>query len=182
MRPTTRLVNFLLPIVFLGLGPSVFGQVTEKNPYIEVPRQSAVLVLASQPNSPLEFENPSLLMGTEGRRIALKGSVRNRATKPISSFSFALWNSVGGGWQDSWPRKRTNELLEPGHSLALTADPGDEVVPLTPELRQKLKLEGPMRGVWVAMIVEVKFVDGTSYSDESIFKALQDYLNNVQAK
>jgi hypothetical protein len=157
-------------------------KVADRIPYIEVPRESAVLVVAAQPNCPLEFENPMLLMGIEGRRLALKGSVRNRATKPISSFSFALWNSVGGGWVDSWPRKITTEVVAPGQSLSLATEPVDDVVSLTPELRQKLKLDGPMKGVLLAMIVEVKFVDGTSYSDESIFKALRDYLDNVQAK
>jgi hypothetical protein len=168
--------------VVLGFNHSVFGHVADRTSYVEVPRQSAVLVVASQPDCPLEFEAPTLLMGIEGRRLALKGTVRNRATKPISSFSFALWNSVGGGWVDSWPRKITNEVLDPGQTLPVTAVAADELVPLTPELRQKLKLEGPMRGVLVAMIVEVKFIDGTSYSDESIFKALRDYLDNVQAK
>lgn len=181
MKPTTQF-RFLIFILVLGFSNSVSGQTGDRRPYIEVPRENAVLVVASQPNCPLEFETPTLLMGIEGSGLALKGNLRNRGIKPISSFSFALWNSVGGGWVDSWPRKITTEVLGPGQTLPLATETGNEIVPLTADLRQKLKLQGPMRGVLVAMIVQVKFADGTSYSDEPIFNALRDYLNNVQAK
>lgn len=56
--------------------------------------------------------------------------------------------------------------------------PGDdnaEIVPLTDELRDKLKLKGPMRALVVFMIVHIEYADGTVYSAESTYKAFLKY-------
>ena len=57
-----------------------------------------------------------------------------------------------------------------------------EIVPLTKEVREKLKLEGPMKGVTILMVVSVEYADGTSYNDEITSKALENYFELVGGK
>jgi hypothetical protein len=56
-----------------------------------------------------------------------------------------------------------------------------EIVPLTEDLRDKLKLRGPMTAVSVFIILRVEFEDGSVYSDERAFAALQEYFERVGA-
>src|SRR6266545_848441 len=44
---------------------------------------------------------------------------------------------------------------------------------------EKLKLEGPMVGLVCLMVARVEFDDGTVYSDESTYKALQAYFEKA---
>jgi len=52
---------------------------------------------------------------------------------------------------------------------------------MTEDLREKLKLRGPMTAVSVFMILRVEFEDGSVYSDEPTFTALQEYFERVGA-
>jgi len=72
--------------------------------------------------------------------------------------------------------------LLPGQTPRNSDDREIEIVPLSEELRTKLSLNEPMKAVEVFMIVEVEFADGTKYSDETTFKALQEYFENVGSK
>lgn len=54
-----------------------------------------------------------------------------------------------------------------------------EILPLTAALREKLGLGGQMKGIAVLMVVQVTFADGTTYSDEAAFKALQAHSANL---
>lgn len=55
----------------------------------------------------------------------------------------------------------------------------DEIVPLTDELREKLKLKGEMKSIVILMIVNVEFTDGTEYSDEKTYQAMQIFMDDL---
>ncbi len=71
----------------------------------------------------------------------------------------------------------------PGQTVPLSSrDKQDEVVPLTEELRDKLKLRAPMKAVIVLMVTAVEFTDGTTYNDEPTQKALETYLEGLSSR
>jgi hypothetical protein len=53
---------------------------------------------------------------------------------------------------------------------------------LTDELRKKLKLQPPMKGVLVLMVIRVEFTDGSLYDDEPVFLALTSYFQELGNK
>lgn len=64
----------------------------------------------------------------------------------------------------------------PGKLVPLGGADDYEVVPLTEELRDKLKLRGPARaGIVTYIVVKVRFADGTTYDAEPMSEALRAY-------
>ncbi|CAN5211559.1 hypothetical protein BH18ACI2_BH18ACI2_04640 [soil metagenome] len=156
----------------------------EKNQYVVVPREIILPVVVSQPDSPLQFENVKGIGPISGNGGGVRFQLRNRGSKPIRGVSFAVLTTSGGLWfSDSWPRKLTGEVVMPGQIVPLSnEDQQIEVVPLTEELREKLKLRGPMKAVILLMVTAVEFTDGTTYNDEPTQKALETYLEGLSSR
>lgn len=168
---------------------SAFGQAKqgvqeESKLYVTVPREVALPVIASQPDSPLQAEKAVLVQNIEDGRVGVTLQLRNRGTKPVRSFSYALLYSSEGGWLNSWPGGRiTDELVMPDQIVPFADNYHQaEIVPLTKELRDKLKLQGAMKTIAVFMVVRVRFADGSTYDDESTYKALESFFDDMSEK
>src|SRR5215472_6853462 len=107
--------------------------------------------------------------------------LRNHGSKAIRAYTVAVWTSIGTGNIVEQKIMRNGPVL-PG---AIAPQPSEarevEFVPLTDDLRDKLKLRGPMTAVSVFMVLRVEFEDGSAYSDEPAFAALQEYFEKVSA-
>jgi len=167
-----------------ALGQSQQGERVEKNRYVVVPREIVLTAVASQPDSPLQFENVKFLARINGGGGGVCFQLRNRGSKPIRSISFAVLSAPGGPrYSDGWSGKLTGEVVMPGQIVPLSSgDKQDEVVPLTEQLRDKLKIRGPMKAVTVLMVTDVEFTDGTTYNDEPTQKALETYLEGLSSR
>jgi len=166
-----------------ALSQSQQGERVEKNQYVVAPREIALTAAVSQPDSPLQFENMKYLARINGGSGGLCFQLRNRGSKPIRSASFAVLSAPGGPWfSDGWSGKLTGEVVMPGQTVPLSnGDKQDEVVPLTEQLRDKLKLRAPMKAVIMLMVTAVEFTDGTTYNDEPVYKALEAYLEGLSS-
>lgn len=172
-----RVISMLCVVFVCAVSPSSAQDVQqpERLRAVVVPRESGLVVVASQPGCPLQFEN--------ARHIAFINSgggdeafhLRNRGTKPIRAYTIAgLYSNIGGGWE----MEMADQWVMPGQ----TAPQGEgeiEIVPLTDALRERLRLGGPMRAVIVLMVVRVEFADGTTYNDESTYNALKSYFERI---
>lgn len=143
----------------------------QKWKYVVAPPEQFLVTVAYQPKCPLQFEEVKYLAGLDGG-----GSpafiVRNKGDKPIRAFTVG-----SSGWTLGWSEKFTKKLLLPGERAF--GDDDVEIVPLTGELRDKLKLNGPMRAVIVLMVIRVEYADGSVYSAESTYKALRAYSEDL---
>ena len=142
----------------------------EKEQFVIVPPENVMLLVASQPDSPLLIEQPKLLVSVEPRqRPRFEYQVRNIGKKVIRSYSIAAWSSdqTGGtlGGQPAKVNMRPGDTREPIKSEC-------EIVPLTETLRDRLGLKGKMRGLFVLMVYEVTFEDGSKYDGEPTSRAL----------
>jgi hypothetical protein len=152
----------------------------EKDQYVIVPRDIVMPLIATQPDCPLQLE-----MATRLARIGGGGGniyrLRNRSSKPVRNFrvSYLLGNGNGGSW--GW-ENNVNRLVSPGEVVSDTLENRVEIVPLTESLRDQLELKGPMKTVIVYFVEWVEFADGSIYSDESAFKALKAYLEDMSNK
>ncbi len=168
-------------VVLLYCGVAVRAQETntqKKELFVEVPREIALATVAYQPNCPLQFENVKLLAGVEGGSLK-SYDLRNRGTKPIRSVT--IGDSQGNRWSLDVAKEHGPTI--PGQLIPpWSNEDWVQVVPLTNELREKLKLQGSMKGVIVLMVIRVEFTDGTVYDDEAAYKALQNYLEDVYNK
>jgi hypothetical protein len=171
--------------LFLGLafvaGGVVNGQTAtapqEKQRAVMVPPEIILPVVVSQPDCPLQFENVVLLKylnGLGGEAYQL----RNRGTKTIRSYTIATLTTAGTGDEIT-----TDKSLKPGQTSPPPHEGEEvEIVRLTDELREKLKLWGSLSGVIFFMVVRVEFADGTVFSDEMAYKTLREYFETATAK
>lgn len=157
---------------------SVIGQTptSEKPKAVLIPREIALVAVAYQPDCPLQFENVSAAAGLEGGGWT-NYDLRNRSTKPIRSFAVA--DSIGNTL--SWDVARYKAPVTPGDLVPQHED-GVQTIPLTNEIRQRLKLQGPMQGVIILMVTRVEFTDGTVYDDEKAYKAMRSYMDALPSR
>lgn len=163
----------------LNIGAAVQGQ-PDKPRCVVTPADQALVAVAFQPDSPLIFEDVKAL-SCIGRHGTERFRLRNRGTKPIRGYAVAGWSSAGTGFKSEWGASAPGELILPGQ-LAPSKAQEAEILPLTKDLREKLKLSGPLQGVMILIVVSVEYADGTRYRDESASKALEDYFEKVGAK
>ena len=148
--------------------------------YVVAPSESLLLVIASQPDSPLKFEDARLLTSAnDDGAWGASYKLRNCGTKPIQTFTAVMWTSYGSGGTLGGPRRNENTLIMPGETVN---GANDEIVPLTDELRDKLQLRGPMKAVVVLIVESVKFADGSVYNNEAVSRALLAYFLDVSDK
>ena len=148
----------------------------DKPRYALIPPVDVMLTVASQPDCPLQLENVRLLYNLNTKRLTYQWDIRNRGTKPIVGFQVAAWNAngTGGTLTNDWENK--NEILMPGQAIADTDVTEKQLVPLTMELRDQLKLNGKLRMMTVLVVRYVDFLDGSKFTDLKIDRALTDYL------
>jgi hypothetical protein len=165
-----------LCFMFICFVVSASGQQVErqqKRRFVVVPPEQALVTVAFQPECPLQFEEAKLLAFVEGGGAATY-VIRNKGTKPIRSFTVGV-----PGLKLTWSEELTKRLFMPGERIVGGGDDEIEMVPLTDELRDKLKLKGPMRGVAVFMVIRVEYADGTVYSAEPAYKALRKFSDEL---
>jgi hypothetical protein len=144
----------------------------QKERFVIVPDDVALVTIAFQPDCALQFEEAKLLAAVDGEGGTSGYAVRNKGTKPIRSFTLGL-----PGGTVTWSEEFTKKLFMPGERTPYNND--IEIVPLTDELRNKLKLNGPLRGTPVFMIIRVDYADGTVYNAESKYKAFLKFSNEL---
>jgi hypothetical protein len=169
----------ILTLLFLCAG-AVSGQdrvSQEKVRAVMIPRQVGLVTIAYQPDCPLHFENVKFLAGVNGGGLT-SYDLRNSGTKPIRKIT--IGDSRGSKW--SWNVASQHGPIFPGQLFPRSDEDWIEVVPLTDELRDKLKLRGPLKGLLVLMVIRVDFMDGTFYDDELVYGAMRSYIDDVQTK
>jgi hypothetical protein len=95
-----------------------------------------------------------------------------------------MWTSfgTGGTLTGSGPSSGTitGKLIQPGETIK--EHENHRIVPLTTELREKLKLRDTVNAMVILMVKSITFTDGTIYSDESTSKATQSYFERLSDK
>src|SRR5262249_1947131 len=159
---------------------SAYSQQRQKRKYVVAPTENVFLTVASQPGCPLKIENARVLISIDGSRPLYQYRLVNRGGKPIHYFTMVARYSGGGGGTlgnpAPWDGRITNRLLMPGHVVPDKLDRDIEIVPVTPELRTKLGLSGPIKVVAVLMVDHVTFADGSTYDDRKPSQALADFF------
>jgi hypothetical protein len=174
----------LLCLVCFWVGDSVWAQQgSEKPKYIIPPNDIYLLTVASQADCPIQIENAKLLFFIgPGSNWGASYRLRNGGTKPlrIQSITLSMWTAQGVGLTLEELTQDTETAVLPGKLITVREDdPKIEIVPLTDEIRDKMKLRGPLHAVVVLMVQQVKFSDGSVYSDERTSKALQSYFQDI---
>jgi hypothetical protein len=168
-------------LLFLCSTATIYGVVrqTEKLAVV-VPADVCPLVIVTQPESPLQFENVRLLKyfdGTFGKHYKL----RNVSDKRIRAYTIAIWNSDNTGDLISWHSDSTGQLLNPRQTR-----PSEEktqmakLVPLSNELRGKLDLLPPIKKIVFFTILEAEFSDGTKFDARANFRSLEEHLEKFE--
>jgi hypothetical protein len=151
--------------------------------FITPPDEIYLLTVASQEGCPIQIENAKLLLFIgPGSNWGASYRLRNVGTKPIriQSVTLSMWTAqgVGESWQQL-PQDADKSFL-PGEVITIKENSRKlEVVPITDEIRDKMKLRGALHAVVVLMVEQVKFSDGSIYSAERTSKALESYFQNV---
>jgi hypothetical protein len=178
-----RLFSSCLVIMVTCFLGGASGQRLPKRRAVVVPPDVVLTTIANELDCPLKFDKVSLIQYVDGAGGG--GEVyelSNHGGKAIRAYSLAIWSSVGTGNFIEQKVVKTGPL-QPGEKAPVAGE-GEEIefVPLTAELRDRFKLKGPMKAVTVFMVVRVEFSDGSVYSNESTFAALQEYFERSSTR
>lgn len=180
MRYATSVLCLMLACL-VGRASGQEHEQQKKKRAVIVPSDVILAVIAHQPDSPLQFDMAGIVRYLDGEGTEIY-RLRNTGSKPIRAYTIAVWTTSGGG--DVVGEGRAGgkaELLMPGQTAPQSNEEKDiQFVDLTSELRDKLKLRGPLQTVIVFMVVRVELVDGSTYDDETTLKALQTYFQGIQ--
>src|SRR6266542_6948631 len=172
-------------LVCFWVGVSVWAHQSSEEPkFVISPSDTYLLAVISHPDCPIQIENAKLLLFIgRGCNWGASHQLRNVGTKPlrIHSITLSMWTAqgVGATWEDL--SQDSEKAVSPGELIPIREDDRKiEIVPLTDEIRDKLRLRGPLRAVVVLMIEQVRFSDGSVYSDERTSKALKSYFQEIE--
>ena len=163
----------------VSIGSATQEKQRQKRRCTIVPSDQAVLAVAVQRDSPLAFEDVALL-SCFADRGGNSYRLRNRGAKSIRRFTVAALNSNGSGNKFGWGAATPEEVVMPGQLVPIKEE-DVELVPLTKEVREKLNLEGSTKIVTIFMVIDVEYADGTRYTDQTAFNALEDYFELMGA-
>jgi hypothetical protein len=159
----------LTAVCLLTLQVPAQSQQPEIGQYVLLPPHDVLVTVASQPNCPLQIEDASFLYRLDKPGMMLRYKVRNVSSKPILLFIVDKWNSESvGGTLTLWDSgARSSRPLKPGETLELQREGIDyKLTSLTDELRNKLNLKNEMQVLYVLLVSEVDFADGSVYKDK----------------
>ena len=145
----------------------------DREQYVVVPSDQGLALTVSQPDCPLKFEDPKLLAKKDGHWIP-SFRLRNTGSKPIRALTVAAAGAGEWGWRAPNP----THYLMPGHLAPLGEDTDCEIIALTVVLREKLKLQGEMKGVMALIVVRVEYADGSFFQD-SAYPSLKAYFEKL---
>lgn len=149
--------------------------------FVPVPREIVMPLVAVQPDCPLQFERVERLMNVDGGGANIY-RLLNRGSKPITRFTISYLFPNGNGGSSGWS-KGADRLVGPGEYVEDTIEGQTQKLrPLNDALKDKLDLRGPMKGFVIYFVESVEFADGSAYKDETTYKALRLYLEDLGEK
>ena len=149
--------------------------------FVPVPREIVMPLVAVQPDCPLQFERVERLMNVDGGGANIY-RLLNRGSKPITRFTISYLYPNGNGGSSGWS-KAGYRLVGPGEYVEDTIEGQTQRLrPLNDALKDKLDLRGPMKGFVIYFVESVEFADGSAYKDETTYKALRLYLEDLGEK
>lgn len=141
------------------------------------PSENTLLVVAAQPGCPLALDDARALLNTDHSwdfRFAYR--LRNTGTKPIRRFSLMFWTSESTGGTLTAGDSDAPDILAGATVLVEPKSHEAQVIPLTKELKEKMRLGQSMKMVVILLVTSIEFTDGTRFSDEQTFQSLKQYF------
>jgi len=148
----------------------------QEEPCFVIPNSDVLVVIANQPNCPIEFVDVYSVAYLDGGGRDIY-RIRNRATKPIMGYTIATIHSTGTGGEHSLARKDPKDYFLPGEIKP--SSPKDlhlNIIPLTDQLRAKYHINGEMKFIKIFMVVRVEFADGSKYDATSEYESLKKFF------
>lgn len=141
-----------------------------------IPSDDLLVVIASQPNCPIEVVNAYWVGFIGGGGLGFY-QLRNRATKPIKSYAIAIIGSDGGVTKYSSEASHPDYYFLPGETTPSSLEERNfDIVPITDQLREKIGLNGRMKAIKIFMVVQVEFGDGSKYDATSEYESLKTFF------
>ena len=172
----SAMIKLTTPILLLVLSSFTFSQTKPVKPvYSSIPAEDLVVVVLSQPESPLRIENARLLFNPLRNRVEYFWDVRNIGKTSVSGYQVEEWwvNGTGG--------TMTTILKTPllkGRTAPQTI-PANQIIPLTDALRERLKKEAGMSRLVVFLVKDVQFTDGSRFDGSDTAKNVLNYFEKV---
>lgn len=176
MKRVTAIVIFQLLIAISNTAQQN-GQ--EKQSLSQIPRESAFVFVAFQPECPLKFENVETLISADGKKPVLRYVLRNTSSKGIRYFSvkfyhqfkivewgkYGLSEEVTFGKEDGLGPNLLvhNEVYENINSANF------QIVPLSKTFEVLLRSKNTdetRRVIYYGLIKKIIFEDGSSFQEQ----------------
>jgi hypothetical protein len=140
-----------------------------------VPSEDLLVVIANQPDCPIEFVTAYCVGFTDGGTRNVY-QVRNRAKKSIKRYSIAIVSSEGTDSSSSIAIDGSDYQFLPGDTRPSLDDLNLDIIPLTDQLRGKYRINGKMKAIRIFIVVRAELADGSIYDATSKYKSLTTFF------
>lgn len=148
----------------------------DEHRFVVVPRDQGLILVVSQPDCPLKFEDVKLHVNMKGAWVK-SFKLRNQGAKPIRSYTIAAIGS--DEW--SWEAPNSAHYIMPGQTAPPLGPSNEvEIVPLTKALREKLNLQGPMKGIVALIVVRLEYADESVFEEKG-YESQKEYFEKLYA-
>lgn len=164
----------VFPILFILLvAPIVSGQ--ERIRLVKVPVE-VVPVLVMQQDCPLRIESAEFLLRENAPGSLISYRVRNISSKSVRSLVVSSVSIGGGG--STWSLTLDDQrLLAPKRTLSSLRNSDYEVIPFGEKSAESPNSSALLKAVWIVMVEEVVFADGSRFNAKNLSKSLQTFLD-----
>lgn len=170
----------ILLILAVNMAGSAQSPEERKRQFVVAPRNVVLQVVAVQPGCPIRLENVSFLVGVSGGGSNVY-DLRNVGSKPVRRVTVASSTGAINTYESPPGSFHTGTVLYLSSRGQCSGCTKDEILTLTPELREKLGLGRQMKSIITLMILEVEFEDGSRFSDRETFEAMSKFLDRLDS-
>jgi hypothetical protein len=178
-------------ILLMCLTSIIVGQTknNEKIKLVQLPAEFGKVMIVSQPDCPVKIEEFQLFAKPDGSAWDIRYIIRNESSKGVRYLSYRFihksrvgeWKKYGSGIGTTLGQAdRKGEIfLEPNDYIDELKKNNLEIIPMTRQVKELFTNKNgniEMRTMWIGMITEVVFEDGTIYDAESQYDSLFNFL------
>jgi hypothetical protein len=152
------------------------GTKVQKETCFLMPSTDLLLVVANQPDCPIEFVNAHCVAFLDGGGRDVY-QIRNRSSKAIKGYTIAIVSSEGTEAEHSVSITDPHHYFLPEQIRPKSLEEyALEIVPLTDEMRSKYNLKRKLRAIKIFIVVEVRFSDGSVYDSGPTYASLKAFF------
>ncbi len=168
----------LIILLYLTFTTPTFSQ--EKVKAVEIPSKYISLLLVADPSCPIKLDNPKVIKYKKGG-IEKVFNISNFSKNSVLSFQIKQMSWFGNEELIMNPKATNENSFLPYESFStLTNENEIQILNFEDKYAEKFRLTESAKNIWIVMVTEIKFLDGTTYNAKEKYESIENFVNNLK--